>query len=135
MRSWLATPSSCRQIGYRRNYPLLQFITNLDLFDERERTFIANHAHADFLFFRVSDKAVLFDIEVNGSQHATGVQAERDELKRGIFRKLGLGLEVVWTHETNVQAKIEGLLRQYYKREELKATQPVKTSDAEHPWL
>lgn len=123
------------QIDYRRNYPLLQFITNLDLFGDRERAFILNQAHADFLFFRVSDKAVLFDIEVNGSQHATGVQAERDELKRAIFHKLGLGLETIWTHEANVQEKIERLLSQYYKREELKATKPVKTNDAEHPWL
>lgn len=35
-------------------------------------------------------------------------QTERDELKRSIFRKLGLGLEVVWMYETNVQVKIEG---------------------------
>ena len=122
------------QINFLRNYPLLLFLTDMSILDDAEKQFIRNEAHSDFLFYRVSDRTVLFGIEVNGNQHDEPLQRARDELKKSIFTKFGLGLETIRTNETDVKDKIEKQLKKYYDILELKHTLPVVEEDKDQSW-
>lgn len=87
------------RFGCVRNYPLRQFVLNLDALTERERAFVNTSAHADFLVFRKIDRQIVFELEVNGAQHAKDVQRERDEVKHAILDKLGIPYDTIQTHE------------------------------------
>lgn len=41
----------------------------------------------------------MFELEVNGAQHAKDVQRERDEVKHTILDKLGIPYDTIQTHE------------------------------------
>ena len=106
----------------------------MSILDDAEKQFIRNEAHSDFLFYRVSDRTVLFGIEVNGNLHDEPLQRARDELKKSIFTKFGLGLETIRTNETDVKDKIEKQLKKYYDIRELKHTLPVVEEDKDQSW-
>jgi KaiC/GvpD/RAD55 family RecA-like ATPase len=125
------------QLGYLRNYPLKQFLVNLDCFTEEQRQFINNEAHADFLFYRKSDRSIVFDLEVNGRQHKNDLkQLKRDELKKLIFdnEKVKIELEVLETNEFEPAAVVDQIIEKYHKDDENKTELYVVVDDAEHPW-
>lgn len=84
------------QIQYSPHIPLskvyekLENETDVSFLDAIERSFILNtDAHYDFL---VSIDTLLLAIEVDGSKHKNPMQANRDQIKDSLSKKLGIKL-------------------------------------------
>lgn len=111
----LAACECSEAIGYLRNYPLKQFLRELGLLSTEERAFVNTDAHADFIFYRKIDKGIVFELEVNGSQHDRGVQLQRDCMKNSILDKVNIPHEVIRTNEAWAQEHartiVEGMKR------------------------
>jgi len=122
------------QIGYLRNYPLKQFLIDLSPFDKEEKRFINTRAHADFLFYRKSDKSILFDLEVNGSQHDYPEQKKRDQTKTSLLSKVDIPLEILRTNEYDPKKYVFGLIKKYFDPNESKTTIKVAVKDKDNPW-
>lgn len=131
---------SCEnQIGYLRNYPLKQFLIDLTVFSEEERNFINTSAHADFLFYRKIDKSIVFELEVNGSQHYLPTQKQRDRTKQSILRKVGVEQGIVETNEGELEAPqriltIISSIKDKCEGGACRTMVTVATKDSDHPW-
>ena len=122
------------QLGYLQNYPLRQFLIELEPFSQEEQRFIKTVAHTDFLFYRKSDKSVLFALEVNGCRHDLPSQMKRDKTKASILSKASISLDILRTNEYNPAKGIFELISRYYNEEENKDAIYVAVNNEENPW-
>jgi DNA polymerase III delta prime subunit len=123
------------QFGYLRNYPLKQFLMDLSPFDDREKRFINTSAHADFLFYRKSDKSIVFNLEVNGRQHINNPeQRRRDALKKSILSKVDIASEELLAHDYNPKEIVYNIIKKHYSENEDKTAVNCVVQDDNHPW-
>ena len=80
------------------------------IFTPREQQFMNQGASCDFVFYYRVGKQPLAVIEVDGSQHSDGVQAERDHLKQSVLTKCGIVLLRLRTIDSEIEEKIADFL-------------------------
>lgn len=109
----LLTQETYKSIKFHMQIKLEQLvIQHVDIFSPREKEFMKNGASCDFVLYYKVGKAPLGVIEVDGYQHNTAIQTERDNLKDAILEKAGIPLLRLKTTDSNIVNKIAEFLDQ-----------------------
>ncbi|MBE0402462.1 AAA domain-containing protein [Halomonas citrativorans] len=76
----------------------------------REIDFMRNRASCDFVIYYRVGKTPLGVIEIDGGQHDSPLQAERDALKNSILKKSNVHILRLRTNESHIEERIEKFL-------------------------
>lgn len=100
-------------LDYKFEYPLRKILAVDSMKEEADRSFAESlGAHCDFVLFSALDKSIQLIIEIDGSQHKTAVQQERDQRKDRLLQDAGLTVLRIGTTEVNVEEKMKLALRE-----------------------
>lgn len=109
----LLTQEIYKSIKFHMQIKLNQLvIMQSDIFSSREKEFMQQGSSCDFLLYYKVGKTPLGVIEVDGYQHNTTIQSERDNLKDAILEKVGIPLLRLKTTDSNIENKVAEFLSQ-----------------------
>ncbi|UJR63229.1 AAA domain-containing protein [Dickeya zeae] len=106
--------ASCRALMYHTQVQLSQVASlNNPTLTEREQAFMRNRASCDFVLYFKVGKTPLGVIEVDGGDHDTPEQAERDALKNSILAKSDIPILRLRTIESRISERITEFLARW----------------------